>query len=192
MRALLPHRRGRPDHRAGSVARAAMSETNASKRMSRSGGSLRLRFPGRRCGPSGRHRARAPSASDRLERGLAAGALKHPGRARKETSMTTALRRHKPPNEDLSRLLEVAGMSKKELARSVNELSPQNAPKTTHTSVTNWIDRGMIPRPPTPQHIADVLGKRLGRIVTPDEIGMSTRGKTEADIGLDFPRDPEE
>jgi len=106
--------------------------------------------------------------------------------------MTTALRRHKPPNEDLSRLLEVAGMSKKELARSVNELSPQNAPKTTHTSVTNWIDRGMIPRPPTPQHIADVLGKRLGRIVTPDEIGMSTRGKTEADIGLDFPRDPEE
>lgn len=39
-------------------------------------------------------------------------------------SITTVLRRHKPPNDHLGRLVEEAAMSKKELARCVNERVP--------------------------------------------------------------------
>ncbi|MFE1556136.1 sporulation protein [Streptomyces sp. NPDC058734] len=50
----------------------------------------------------------------------------------------------------------------------------------------------MTPRAPVPELIAAVLGERLGRTVTLDEIGMGELRERWADMGLDFPRDPDE
>ncbi|MEO3976835.1 tetratricopeptide repeat protein [Streptomyces sp. CAU 1734] len=103
-------------------------------------------------------------------------------------------RRPRNPNRDLEQLLDAAAMSRKGLAKRVNDLSAlAGTPRGyTHTSASNWIDRGMIPRPPVPALIAATLGERLGRRVTLHEIGMGAPDTSGPDIGLDFPRDPEE
>ncbi|MGW1641490.1 sporulation protein [Streptomyces lavendulae] len=108
--------------------------------------------------------------------------------------MTTTHRRNKPPNLDLKRVLDASGVSRHGLARLVNELSQQTGQgrRYTHTGVSNWIDRGMVPRPPVPDLIAAVLGERLGRHVSLDEIGMGRLREAGADMGLDFPRDPDD
>ncbi|NEA43379.1 sporulation associated protein [Streptomyces sp. SID11385] len=78
------------------------------------------------------------------------------------------------------------------LALRVNELARQAGKDTqyTHTSVTNWVTRGMIPRGPVPACIAAALGERLGRRVDVAEIGMDTPSCGNRSMGLDFPRDP--
>ncbi|MFE7805883.1 sporulation protein [Streptomyces sp. NPDC057430] len=108
--------------------------------------------------------------------------------------MTSAHRQHKPPNLALKQLLEESGTSRESLARRVNSLSQLTGKSRgyTHTSVSNWIDRGMIPHAPVPSLIAAVLGERLGRPVSLDDIGMGKLRENWADMGLDFPRDPED
>ncbi|MGW5679852.1 hypothetical protein ACWEV4_33060 [Streptomyces sp. NPDC003860] len=85
-------------------------------------------------------------------------------------------------------------MSRKGLAKRINDSCARaGSPRGyTHTSASNWIDRGMVPRPPVPDLIAATLGERLGRRVTLHEIGMGAPDTPGPDIGLDFPRDPEE
>ncbi|MFD6465213.1 sporulation protein [Streptomyces goshikiensis] len=108
--------------------------------------------------------------------------------------MTERRRQHKPPNLALGELLLSSGISREGLARRVNVLSRQagSARSYTHTGVSNWIDRGMVPRPPVPALIAAALGEQLGRPVTLDEIGMGTLRENWEDMGLDFPRDPDD
>ncbi|WP_424862914.1 sporulation associated protein [Streptomyces sp. MMS24-I29] len=95
------------------------------------------------------------------------------------------------PNTDLGRLLDASGASREALALRVNELTWQAGIRTqyTNTSVTNWVKRGMIPRPPTPACIAAALGERLGRPVSVADIGMSEPRGGNPDVGLDFPRE---
>lgn len=104
----------------------------------------------------------------------------------------SATRQHRGPNPDLQRLLATSGRSRKALARRVNELAAQRGqPRAyTHTSVGNWVDRGMIPDPPIPELIALALGERLGRRVSLTEIAMAALPGDPAAMGLDFPRDP--
>lgn len=95
------------------------------------------------------------------------------------------------PNTDLGRLLEASGASRDALALRVNALTWQAGIRTqyTNTSVTNWVKRGMVPRPPTPACIAAALAERLGRPVSVMDIGMSEPRGGNADMGLDFPRE---
>lgn len=97
-------------------------------------------------------------------------------------------------NPVLAELSDASQLSRNELAQLVNAKA-QRAGHTcsyTHTSVANWIVRGMIPKPPVPEFIAQVLADRLGRPVSPAEIGMPEVWEKHGQVGLDFPRDTQE
>ncbi|MFY4719398.1 sporulation protein [Streptomyces sp. LaBMicrA B280] len=105
--------------------------------------------------------------------------------------MASTVRRTRPPNADLARLIEASGASNKSLALRVNQLAQGTGLATdySHTSVANWCRRGMVPKWPVPQLIAAALGERLGRPVTLAEIGMADAETPDVRVGLDFPRD---
>ncbi|MET8415972.1 sporulation protein [Streptomyces sp. NPDC005134] len=106
--------------------------------------------------------------------------------------MATAVRRTRPPNTDLVRLVESSGASHKSLALRVNQLARAAGLEKdySHTSVANWCRRGMTPKWPVPRLLAQAIGERLGRPVGLSEIGMGEVGTPDAELGLDFPRDP--
>lgn len=78
------------------------------------------------------------------------------------------------------------------LSRPINEIARAAGQETAygHTSVSNWVKLGMIPRAPVPRFVAAALGERLGRPVAVEEIGMFERQRGKGDLGLDFPRAP--
>lgn len=100
-------------------------------------------------------------------------------------------RRDRPPNPALARLIEEAGISHHALAARIRTLARQAGLDTayTHTSVSNWTRRGVVPRRPLPVIIAAALAESLGRAVDPAEIGMPDLATGTADVGLDFPRE---
>ncbi|MET9403996.1 sporulation protein [Kitasatospora sp. NPDC002965] len=104
-----------------------------------------------------------------------------------------ATTRGRGPNTALAALIEAADASHSWLARRVNELTAERGVTTayTHTGVSRWTVKGMVPRDPTPVCLAAALGERLGRPVTPAEIGMGALRERDPDVGLDFPRDPD-
>ncbi|MEV6549945.1 sporulation protein [Streptomyces sp. NPDC051597] len=106
--------------------------------------------------------------------------------------MASAVRRSRPPNTDLARLIEACGASHKSLAHRVNQLAHQAGSPTdySHTSIANWCVRGMVPKWPVPKLLAQAVSERLGRPVGLAEIGMGEAETIQADVGLDFPRDP--
>ncbi|MGV9789023.1 tetratricopeptide repeat protein [Streptomyces sp. NPDC003435] len=94
-------------------------------------------------------------------------------------------------NEDLERLIQASGASHKSLAQRINQIAHGFGHETRygHTSISNWVNQGMIPRAPGPRCLAAALGERLGRPVTVAEIGMYDCPRGSGDMGLDFPRD---
>lgn len=108
------------------------------------------------------------------------------GDPRQRSSGTTA------PNDRLLELLKLSDMSRKALAKRVNELAGLRglSRRYTHTSVANWCHRGMVPRHPAPELIAEALSERLSRRVTVVEIGMAVLPGTKPtpSDGLGFPR----
>lgn len=106
--------------------------------------------------------------------------------------MASTARRTRPPNTDLARLIEASGASHKSLALRVNQLAQAAGLDTdySHTSVANWCRRGMTPKWPVPKLITQAIAERLGRPVGLAEIGMSEAETPDANMGLDFPRDP--
>lgn len=80
------------------------------------------------------------------------------------------------PNTLLDALLAEAGMSRKGLAARINRAgAAQGEPmRYDHSSVIRWL-RGQRPRGRAPEIIAEVLGKRLGRHLTLDDIGMGPK-----------------
>jgi tetratricopeptide (TPR) repeat protein len=88
--------------------------------------------------------------------------------------------------------MQASGASHKSLAHRVNQIAREygQGTKYGHTSVSNWVNQGMIPRNPVPRYVAAALGERLGRTVAAEEIGMFDLQRGNADLGLDFPRDP--
>ncbi|GAA1500777.1 MFS transporter [Kitasatospora kazusensis] len=105
-----------------------------------------------------------------------------------------AQRREKSPNTALAQLIEESGASSAALSHRINELARRAGVNRTyqHTSIANWVRRGMRPRPPAPALLAAVLGERLGRPVSLDEIGMGDMRGQRQEIGFDFSRDPDE
>jgi len=79
-------------------------------------------------------------------------------------------------NALLDALLEQAGMSHAGLAARVNAAGAANGLQLRydHTAVARWL-RGQCPRSPVPDLICDIIGERLQRQLTHDDVGLGAR-----------------
>ncbi|AXI78141.1 transcriptional regulator [Peterkaempfera bronchialis] len=91
------------------------------------------------------------------------------------------------PNERLQSLIQEAGCSNAGLARRVNLCGAEHGFDLRYdkTSVARWL-RGQQPRGQAPAVIAEALGRKLGRAVSIDEIGMADGKNLSSGIGLQF------
>jgi transcriptional regulator with XRE-family HTH domain len=91
------------------------------------------------------------------------------------------------PNERLQALIQEAGCSNAGLARRVNVVGTERGLDLRYdkTSVARWL-RGQQPRGRAPGIIAEALGRKLGRTVTIDEIGMANGKNLATGVGLQF------
>lgn len=98
------------------------------------------------------------------------------------------------PNARLAALMQEADFSHKSLARAVVAAATRSGEEITcdHTYVTRWL-KGSIPRGNMPQFIADAIGRKLGRQLTIDDVGMGNAAVSavQPDLGLDFADKPE-
>ncbi|WP_433572832.1 hypothetical protein [Streptomyces sp. CA-251247] len=97
-------------------------------------------------------------------------------------------------NARLTALMEQGGFSHKALARAVVVAAGRSGQDVTcdHTYVSRWL-KGSIPRGDMPRFIADAVGRKLGRQLTIDDIGMGDAAVSaiQPDLGLDFADRPE-
>lgn len=91
------------------------------------------------------------------------------------------------PNERLRALIQEAGCSNAGLARRVDLCGAEHGLDLRYdkTSVARWL-RGQQPRGRAPGIIAEALGRKLGRPVTIDEIGMADGKHLATGVGLHF------
>jgi hypothetical protein len=91
------------------------------------------------------------------------------------------------PNERLLSLIRDAGCSNAGLARRVNVCAGERGLDFRYdkTSVARWI-RGQRPRGRAPEIIAEALGRKLGRTVHLQEIGMGGSRHPASAVGLTF------
>ncbi|MET8680062.1 transcriptional regulator [Streptomyces sp. NPDC004647] len=91
------------------------------------------------------------------------------------------------PNERLQTLIQEAACSNAGLARRVNMCGAEHGLDLRYdkTSVARWL-RGQQPRGRAPAIIAEALGRKLGRTVTIDEIGMANGRNLASGVGLQF------
>ncbi|MFG2892013.1 transcriptional regulator [Streptomyces sp. NPDC048248] len=91
------------------------------------------------------------------------------------------------PNERLQALIQEAACSNAGLARRVNMCGAEHGLDLRYdkTSVARWL-RGQQPRGRAPAVIAEALGRKLGRTVTIDEIGMADGKNLASGVGLQF------
>ncbi|MFI1965753.1 transcriptional regulator [Streptomyces pathocidini] len=91
------------------------------------------------------------------------------------------------PNERLQALIQEAGCSNAGLARRVNVCGAEHGLDLRYdkTSVARWL-RGQQPRGRAPAIIAEAIGRKLGRTVTIDEIGMANGKHLASGVGLQF------
>jgi hypothetical protein len=91
------------------------------------------------------------------------------------------------PNQRLADLIAEAGCSNAGLARRVNLAGEEQGLDLRYdkTSVARWL-RGQQPRSTTPALIAEALGRKLGRPVTVEEIGMVDERDGTSALALRF------
>src|SRR6201994_1703082 len=91
------------------------------------------------------------------------------------------------PNQRLAALIQEAASSNAGLARRVNMCGAEHGLDLRYdkTSVARWL-RGQQPRGRAPGIIAEALGRKLGRTVTIDEIGMANGKPLASGVGLQF------
>ncbi|MBP0457181.1 transcriptional regulator [Streptomyces montanisoli] len=91
------------------------------------------------------------------------------------------------PNERLQALIQEAACSNAGLARRVNMVGHERGLDLRYdkTSVARWL-RGQQPRGRAPGIVAEALGRKLGRTVTIDEIGMANGKHLASGVGLQF------
>lgn len=82
------------------------------------------------------------------------------------------------PNRQLAGLLAEADWTAGALARAVNALGTKYGLRLRYdrTAVAHWLE-GSRPRPPVPGLVAQVLGRRLGRVVPVGETGLAPEGE---------------
>ncbi|ANY08029.1 regulator [Pseudonocardia sp. HH130630-07] len=106
-----------------------------------------------------------------------------------------------PSNERLAALVTEAGfldrsgaIGWKRFTRAVNEThAARTAGRSyTHTYVSRWLN-SVTPRDDaTREAIREALGTRLGRTVSPDELGFRITLTISPDVGLSYPANPED
>lgn len=91
------------------------------------------------------------------------------------------------PNERLQTLIQEAACSNAGLARRVNMVGAERGLDLRYdkTSVARWL-RGQQPRGRAPGIIAEAIGRKLGRTVTIDEIGMANGKNLASGVGLSY------
>ncbi|MCS7484408.1 hypothetical protein ACFFQW_34330 [Umezawaea endophytica] len=100
----------------------------------------------------------------------------------------------KEPNRLLATVMQQAEVSNKGLAARVREMAARDGAKIApdHVSVRRWLD-GTSPQAATQHYIALALGSKLGRAVTPEEIGFSgglqAVGADSTASGAEYPAD---
>ncbi|MFJ6699508.1 transcriptional regulator [Streptomyces sp. NPDC091272] len=101
--------------------------------------------------------------------------------------MTVRTCSNREPNQRLRAVMEEAGCSSTGLARRVNLCGAERGLDLRYdkTSVARWL-RGQQPRGRAPVIIAEALERKLGRVVTAEEIGMRTEQGAASAIGLRF------
>ncbi|MGW4233739.1 transcriptional regulator [Streptomyces sp. NPDC004980] len=92
------------------------------------------------------------------------------------------------PNVLLESLIDEAGVSRAGLAGHVNQAGRTRGLclRYEHTAVARWL-KGQRPRGQVPDLICEVLGSRLHRAVTLDDIGMGTSGAHTTTYGAGLP-----
>ena len=87
-------------------------------------------------------------------------------------------------------LIREAGMSSAGLARRVNGLGADLglALRYDYTAVNRWVKRGECPRQPVPGLLAKALTERLGRRISPSDLGMHG-DEALAERGLQYSSD---
>ncbi|MET9785410.1 hypothetical protein [Streptomyces canus] len=97
-------------------------------------------------------------------------------------------------NTRLAALMVEGDFSNKSLARAVVVAGTRAGQDVTcdHTYVSRWL-KGTIPRGDMPRFIADAVGRKVGRQLTIDDIGMGDAAVSaiQPNLGLDFPDHPE-
>ena len=91
------------------------------------------------------------------------------------------------PNLRLQALIDEAGLSRKGLARRVNDLGRAKGMSDLsydHSSVIRWL-KGEHPRQPVPLLLAEVLSMSLAREVTTGDLGFPPT-REPSDLGLRF------
>ncbi|GGT54950.1 Tat pathway signal protein [Streptomyces kurssanovii] len=97
------------------------------------------------------------------------------------------------PNQQLRELVAESGLTYEALAKAVRAVAAEcgAALQTNKSAVEHWI-AGATPRGDTGHYLAVALSRRLGRLLTPADLGLPTTGG-EADndtIGLSLEDDP--
>jgi hypothetical protein len=104
-----------------------------------------------------------------------------------ETTMSARSILARQPNERLQALIQEAGVSNAGLARRVNLCGAEHGLDLRYdkTSVGRWV-RGQQPRGRVPEIIAEALGRKLGRTLSVEEIGMAGGKNPASEVGLHF------
>ncbi|MFF5900144.1 hypothetical protein ACFY8O_30030 [Streptomyces argenteolus] len=91
-------------------------------------------------------------------------------------------------NSRLRMLLAQTSCSGSELARAVNDLGAEVGLDLNYqrASVSQWAN-GTVPRDPVPALVAEAFSRRLGRALTPADVGFPPRRRPEAG---EYPRPP--
>lgn len=94
------------------------------------------------------------------------------------------------PNTALRDIIERAGISYEALARDVRTVAAEagGGVRTNKSSIAHWV-AGKRPDPQTAVYLAEALSRRLGRTVTPADIGL-TADQAQAQPGLRLGPDP--
>lgn len=97
----------------------------------------------------------------------------------------------KAPNRLLAAMMAEAGVSNKGLAARVRALAQRDGcpVSSDHVSVRRWLD-GSTPRGRTSEYVAVALGAKLGRRVTPADIGLAADPDAPHEAETDPDGDP--
>ncbi|NUK24098.1 hypothetical protein [Streptomyces lunaelactis] len=96
-------------------------------------------------------------------------------------------------NEQLRRAITEAGCSYAELARDVRTVGAESGVATLRTNssaVAHWI-AGTQPHATAARILAETLSRKLGRLVTPEQLGLVRAAETtDHSLGLEMEQDP--
>ncbi|MGI3197690.1 sporulation protein [Streptomyces sp. GLT-R25] len=92
------------------------------------------------------------------------------------------------PNAQLAAVMDEAKVSNKGLAKRMRDAATQRGTTlgTTHVAVQRWRDGSGI-QPPTAAIMADVLGAKLGRRLTPRDLGFFDHSQTATPQPIGYP-----